>query len=84
MEIIREFIATEKSRIIKSDKKNCNEYMRTIKSTHYQMELLDFLNKSIPGLDKISAAARTKVSQCFRERVFMPRMKLIAEGKVSD
>jgi len=60
------------------------EYMKKIKTTHYQMELLGFLNKSIPGLDKISAAARTKVSHCFKERVFMPRMKLIMEGKISD
>lgn len=36
--------------------------MKVIKENQYQTELLEFLNKAIPGLDKISAAARTKVS----------------------
>lgn len=48
------------------------------------MEQLEFLSKAIPGLDKISAAARTKVSSCFRERTFMPRMKLVSEGQIND
>lgn len=48
------------------------------------MEQLEFLSKAIPGLDKISAAARNKVSSCFKERIFMPRMKLVCEGKINE
>lgn len=58
--------------------------MQLIKSNHNQTELLAFLTKAIPGLDKISAAARTKVSNWFRERRYMPRVKLVTEGKQSN
>ncbi|CAI2368619.1 unnamed protein product [Moneuplotes crassus] len=83
---VKEFycIATEKSRIIKCSPDKCEDYLRIVRSSHYQMEQLEFLSKAIPGLDKISAAARNKVSSCFKERTFMPRMKLISEGKIND
>jgi signal-transduction protein with cAMP-binding, CBS, and nucleotidyltransferase domain len=58
--------------------------MQSIKSNHTQAELLVFLNIAIPGFDKISAAARNKVSHLFRVKVFMPRVKLISEGKESN
>ena len=77
-------LAIEKSRIIKCNEKVWKEYTKIMNNNHYQLKLLEFLNKAIPGLDKISAAARTKVSHWFKERIFMPRMKLIVEGKVSD
>jgi hypothetical protein len=47
-------------------------------------KLLDLLAGSIVGLDKISSGARKKISDCFKERKYMPRMKLIEEGEISN
>jgi hypothetical protein len=58
--------------------------MQIIKSIHTQTELLVFLNRAIPGFEKISTAARKKVSDLFKEKVFMPRVKLVCEGKESN
>ena len=58
--------------------------MNTIISNHQQEEKLNFLNETIQGMDKISAVLRRKISNCFQEKVFMPRMKLIIEGETSN
>lgn len=36
--------------------------MKIIKDSDYQAKLIEFLTLAIPGLDKISTVARTKVS----------------------
>lgn len=47
-------------------------------------KVIEILTNAIPGLDKVSNVAKTKILKAFKERTFMPRVKLIEEGKVSN
>ena len=78
------FEVIEHGKIIQWNEEEWKEYMNTIISNHQQEEKLNFLNETIQGMDKISAVLRRKISNCFQEKVFMPRMKLIIEGETSN
>jgi len=38
-----------------------NKYMEVIMQNYNESELLQFLNKTIPGMDRISAVNRSKI-----------------------
>ena len=76
--------AMEHWKIIEWNEEEWKEYMSTILENYHQEEKLHFLNETVQGMDKISAVLRRKISNCFSERVFMPRMKLISEGETSN
>lgn len=48
------------------------------------LDLIQVLTTAIPGFDSISNLARNKIKKAFKERIFMPRVKLIEEGKSSN
>ena len=75
--------AIENWKIIEWTEEEWKEYMNTIMENYNHEERLIFLNETIIGMDRVSAVLRRKISKCFSEKIFMPRMKLISEGDIS-
>eukprot|EP00347_Sterkiella_histriomuscorum_P015136 403358183 len=67
--------------ILRTPVAKIDQMLNKINSSEQHKQLLSFLNQTIFGFDRISAAARDKVARCFVEKQFYPGQKLIKEGE---
>ena len=73
-------VESEKAKILQLDRWHVTNLVKKLESSAKFEGLIKFITSVIPQFSKMSAIARDRMGRCFRERHFLPGMKIVREG----